>query len=77
MLNTLEQNARRCKEANSFSDYKAGSATAEYNEYCQEAEEAATKAKERLSKTGAPAERAERVDYLLGLYKTKKLSLSS
>lgn len=72
--NTLEQNARRAKEANSFSDYRPGSATAEYNEYCKEAEEAATRAKERLSKTSAPAERAERVDYLLGLYKSKKLS---
>jgi hypothetical protein len=74
MLNTLEQNARRAKEMNSFSDYKTGSATAEYNEYCKEAEEAANRAKARLAKTGAPAERAERVDYLLGLYKVKKLS---
>ena len=40
----------------SFSDYRPGSATAEYNEYCKEAEEAATRAKERLSKTSAPAE---------------------
>lgn len=74
MLNTLEQNARRAKEANSFSNYKPGSATAEYNEYCKEAEEAAAHAKARLEKLGAPAERAEKVDYLLNLYKTKKLS---
>ncbi len=74
MNNTLEQNARRAKEACSFSDYKSGSATSEYNEYCKEAEEAAAKAKERLSKANAPEERAERVDYLLNLYKTKKLS---
>ena len=74
MLNTLEENARRAKYANSFYDYKPGSATAEYNEYCKAAEEAAAKAKERLTKTSAPAERAERVDYLLNLYKSKKLS---
>lgn len=77
MTNTLEQNARRAKEAMSFSDYRTGTATAEYNEYCKEAEEAADKAKARLEKTGAPAERAERVDYLLELYKTKKLSWMS
>lgn len=74
MLNTLEQNARRAKEMNSYNDYKPGSATAEYNSYCQTAEETASKAKERLIKLGAPAERAERVDYLLSLYKAKKLS---
>lgn len=73
-FSTLEQNARRAKEACSFSDYRPGSATAEYNEYCKEAEEAARQAKERLSRAGAPAERAERVDYLLDLYKEKKLS---
>ncbi|MEA4846629.1 MAG: hypothetical protein VB106_05275 [Clostridiaceae bacterium] len=73
-LNTLEQNARRAKEANSFSNYRAGSATAEYNEYCKNAEDVATWVKERLTKSGAPAERTERVDYLLSLYKAKKLS---
>jgi hypothetical protein len=72
-LSTLEQNARRAKEAMSFSDYRAGSATSEYQEYCKEAEELAQKAKARLSKAKAPAERAERVDYLLSLYKSKKL----
>ena len=71
---TLEQNARRAKDASSFSDYKPGSATAEYNGYCAEAEEIANRAKARLAKTSAPAERAERVDYLLNLYKSKKLA---
>lgn len=74
MTNSLEQNARRAKDANSFYDYKPGSATAEYNEYIQSAEEAATKAKAKLLKTGAPEERAEKVDYLLGIYKSKKLA---
>ena len=74
MTNTLEQNARRAKEAMSFSDYRTGSATAEYNEYCSEADEAAAKAKARLEKTCAPAERAERIDYLVELYKSKKLA---
>ena len=74
MTNTLEQNARRAKEGMSFSDYRPGSATAEYNEYCKEADEIAGKAKERLEKANAPAERAERIDYLLNLYKSKKLS---
>lgn len=71
---TLEQNARRAKDASSFSDYKPGSATAEYNGYCAEAESIANNAKERLTKKGAPAERFEKVDYLLGLYKSKKLA---
>ena len=74
MENTLEQNARRAKESCSFSDYKPGSATAEYNGYCAEAEEIANRAKARLAKTSAPAERFERVDYLLNLYKSKKLA---
>ena len=73
-LNALEQNARRAKESCSFSDYKPGSATAEYNGYCAEAESIANNAKERLTKKGAPAERFEKVDYLLGLYKSKKLA---
>lgn len=70
---TLEENARRAKEANSFSDYKPGSATAEYQEYCNRADEIAKTAKERLKKAGAPAERIEKVDYLLQRYKDKKL----
>jgi len=74
MLDSLEQNARRAKEGMSFSDYRPGSATAEYNEYCKEAEEVANHAKERLAKLGAPTERSEKVDYLLELYKKKKLS---
>lgn len=73
-MSTLEQNARRAKEGMSFSDYRPGSATAEYNEYCKEAEEVANHAKERLAKLGAPTERSEKVDYLLELYKKKKLS---
>lgn len=71
---TLEQNARRAKEVSSFNDYKSGSATTEYYEYCKKAEEAAAKAKEKLNKSSAPDERAERVDYLLELYKTKILT---
>lgn len=73
-LESLEQNARRAKEACSFSDYKPGSATEEYRQYCQHADEIAQHAKERLQNVGAPAERAEKVDYLLRLYKSKKLS---
>lgn len=71
---SLEQNARRAKEMSSFSDYKPGSATEEYRSYCQHAEEVAQAAKERLNNVGAPADRAEKVDYLLSLYKSKKLS---
>lgn len=71
---SLEQNARRAKEASSFSDYKPGSATEEYRQYCQRADEVAQHAKERLQNVGAPAERAEKVDYLLSLYKSKKLA---
>ena len=74
MINSLEQNARRAKEACSFSDYRPGSATAEYNGYCAEADEIAAKATARLAKAGAPAERAEKVEYLLASYKTKKLA---
>lgn len=74
MLNNLEEAARRAKEAVSYRDYKEGSATAEYNEYCKQAEEIAKRAKAKLAKTCAPKERAERVDYLLALYKSKKLS---
>lgn len=71
-FDSLEQNARRAKEANSFWEYKPGSATEEYREYCQNADEIAQRAKERLEKSGAPAERSEKVDYLLNLYKSKK-----
>ena len=71
---TLEQNARRAKDACSFSDYKPGSATAEYKGYCAKAESIANNAKERLTKKGAPAERFEKVDYLLGMYQSKKLA---
>lgn len=70
---TLERNAKLAKQMNSFRDYKEGSATAEYNQYCAHAEEVAIHAKERLENAKAPAERAEKVDYLLGVYKQKKL----
>lgn len=73
-LSALEENARRAKEANSFYDYLPGSATEEYSEYCRAAEEAAQKAKDRLTRLHAPDERLEKVDYLLGVYKAKKLS---
>lgn len=71
---SLEQNAKRAKEAISFSDYKPGSATEEYRQYCQHADEIAQHTKERLEKAGAPADRAEKVDYFLNLYKSKKLA---
>ena len=71
---SLEQNARRAKEASSFSDYKPGSATREYSEYCKNADEIAQKAKDRLTRESAPAERTEKVDYLLTVYKSKKLA---
>lgn len=71
---SLEQNARRAKEVSSFSDYKPGSATEEYRQYCQHADEIAQHAKERLQNVGAPVERAEKIDYLLSLYKSKKLA---
>lgn len=71
---SLEQSARRAKEASSFYDYKPGSATEEYLQYCKNADEIAQHAKERLQNVGAPADRAEKVDYLLARYKSKKLS---
>lgn len=73
-LSVLEKNARLAQESMSFRDYKPGSATAEYQDYVKAAEETAQKAKERLVKAMAPAERLEKVDYLLGLYKSKKLA---
>ncbi len=73
-LESLEQNAKRAKEACSFFEYKPGSATEEYRGYCRHADEVAQTAKERLQNVGAPADRAEKVDYLLNLYKAKKLS---
>lgn len=73
-IESLEQNARRAKEASSFSDYKSGSATEEYLGYCKDAEEVAEWAKNKLLKNAAPAERAIKVDGLLNLYKIKKLS---
>jgi hypothetical protein len=73
-LTQLEEAARRAKNANSFSDYKPGSATAEYNSYCARADEIAQHAKDKLTRLNAPAERIEKVDYLLANYKAKKLA---
>lgn len=73
MYESLEQNARRAKEMMSFSDYRPGSASAEYESYCKDADERAAEAKERLIKSSAPSERIEKVDHLLTQYKTKKL----
>lgn len=73
-MHTLEKNARRAKEANSFNDYKAGSASAEYQGYCQEAEKAAAWAIKRLTASGAPDDRIKRVNALLEKYKEKKLA---
>lgn len=72
-FSALERNARTTKHMTSFRDYEEGSATNEYNQYCARAEEIANNAKEQLSKAGAPAERAEKIDYLLESYKSKKL----
>lgn len=70
---TLEKNARLAKLMNSFNDYKEGSATEEYKQHCAHAEEIAEKAKAKLERENAPADRAEKIDYLLGVYKQKKL----
>ncbi|MFA5448848.1 MAG: hypothetical protein WC292_00180 [Clostridia bacterium] len=73
MYKTLEENAKRAKEAYSFRDYESGSATAEYKSYCAQAQEAADRAIAQLKKASAPEERIERVNYLLEKYKVKKL----
>ena len=73
LFESLESNAERAKSMSSFWDYKPGSATEEYNAYCANADEIAAKAKAYLEKHDAPAERAEKVDYLLSSYKAKKL----
>ena len=69
---TLETNARRAHEMMSFREFKEGRASEEYKGYCARADEFADKAKERLERAGAPAERAEKVDYILNQYKQKK-----
>lgn len=70
----FEQHAKRAKEASGFDDYETGSATEEYVTYCKQAEEIAEQAKKQLSEEAAPADRIKKVDYLLNLYKSKKLS---
>lgn len=58
-----ETAARHAKEANSFSDYRPGSATAEYRQYVDEAVEIAERQKKRVD-----PEYHEKIDYLLDLY---------
>ena len=69
--NTLERLARIAKDANSFRDYIAGSATAGLNSYISDAEQTAAEAVKRLEEKKAPADRIEAVNYLLEQYKTK------
>ena len=73
MYTNLETNARHAKTAYSFWEYKPGTATAEYEEYCNKADKIAEEAKAKLTKASAPADRSEKVDYLLQRYKAKKL----
>jgi len=61
-----EDLARRSKENMSFSDYKSGSATAEYNAVIAEAVEKIEKAKLKVSPEGQ-----ERLDRLLESFKVK------
>jgi len=61
-----EELAKRSKENMSFSDYKAGSATAEYSEAIAEAVAKIEQAKSRVSEEGQ-----KRLDYLLESYKSK------
>ena len=58
-----ETAARHAKEANSFSDYRPGSATAEYRQYVDEAVELAERQKKRVD-----PQYHEKIDYLLDLY---------
>lgn len=60
-----EQAAREAHNMNSMRDYKEGSATSEYNHYCEEAERLAERQKEQHP------DEAERIDYLLDLYERK------
>ena len=59
-----EDAARRSKENMSFSDYRAGSATEEYNAVIADATEKIESAKQRVSDDGR-----ERLDKLLNWYK--------
>ena len=61
-----ENAARRAKEAISFSDYKPGSATAEYRHYVDEAAEIAARQKKRVDPSFH-----ERIDGLLDAYARK------
>ena len=61
-----EATARRAKEAISFSDYKPGSATAEYRHYVDEAAELAARQKKRVDPSFH-----EKIDSLLDTYARK------
>lgn len=61
-----EAAARRAKEAMSFSDYKPGSATAEYRHYVDEAAELAARQKKRVDPM-----HHEKIDSLLDAYSRK------
>lgn len=63
-----EEAARRAKNANSWSDYRDGSATAEYRSMVDEAAEIAEKAKSKVD-----SEYHGKIDYYLDLY-AKKLA---
>ncbi len=63
-----EEAARRAKNANSWSDYREGSATAEYRSMVDEAAEIAEKAKSKVD-----SEFHGKIDYYLDLY-AKKLA---
>lgn len=61
-----ENDARRAKEANSYSDYKEGSATAGYKAAVDEVVEIAERQKKRVD-----PEYHEKIDYLVDLYARK------
>ena len=61
-----EEAARRAKEANSFSDYIPGSATAEYRQMVDKAIELAERQKQRVD-----TEYHTKIDHLLDLYARK------
>ncbi len=61
-----EEAARRAKEANSFSDYVSGSATAEYRQMVDKAAELAERQKRRVD-----TEYHTKIDHLLDLYARK------
>lgn len=64
-----EDAARRAKEMNSFSTYKPGSATAEYQSYVAEAKEIADDQKSRVD-----SRYHEKIDRLLAIYCTKMVA---